>query len=174
LNGSIMARRDIDTIDKALIAQLSEDGRRTVGHLSKALGITAPTVRSRLKALAACGLMRVAALVDGAMARGLTVALVGICLDTYQLDTKLEEVAALDQVNWAAVVTGKYDIMAEVLSADGMAGLHQFLSEKLYKIGGIKSSETFVLMTSRRKWLLLPRGLRRRLDGTRLLAGEGG
>jgi Lrp/AsnC family transcriptional regulator for asnA, asnC and gidA len=165
-----MARRDIDTTDKALINELIRDGRRPVGHLAKAMSITAPTVRSRLKALAASGLVRIAALVDAGSARGLTVALVGICLDTYQLDAKLEEVAALDQVHWAAVVTGKYDILAEVVSADGMAGLHQFLSQELYKIGEIKSSETFVVMTSRRKWLLLPSGLRRRLEGIRLLS----
>jgi Lrp/AsnC family transcriptional regulator, regulator for asnA, asnC and gidA len=162
-----MARRDSDAIDNALISALSRDGRQAVGALAKALAITAPTVRSRLKALTASKRVRIAALVDAGLARGLTVALVGICLDTYQLDAKLEEVAALDQVHWAAVVTGKYDIMAEVVSADGMAGLHRFLSQELYKIGEIKSSETFVVMTSRRKWLLLPSGLRRRLEKIR-------
>lgn len=165
-----MARRDIDAIDKALLNALIRDGRQPVGHLAKALAITAPTVRSRLKALTASGLVRIAALLDAGLARGLTVALVGICLDTYKLDAKLDAVAALDQVHWAAVVTGKYDIVAEVVSADGVAGLHRFLSEELYKIGEIKSSETFVVMTSRRKWLLLPPGLRRRLEGVRLLA----
>ncbi len=168
-----MTNHDIDATDKTLIGQLGRDGRLPVGKLGLALGVTAPTVRSRLKALAASGLVRISALVDAAMARGLTVALVGICLDTYQLDAKLEEIAGLDQVHWATVVTGKYDLIVEVVSADGMAGLHQFLSEKLYKIGGIKSSETFVVMASRRKWLLLPSGLRRRLTDIRLLAGPG-
>ncbi|HDI59415.1 MAG TPA: Lrp/AsnC family transcriptional regulator [Desulfobacteraceae bacterium] len=168
-----MARHDIDAIDKAMVDELSRDGRRPVGQLAKALAITPPTVRSRLRALTASGLLRIAALLDAGVARGLTVALVGICLDTYKLDAKLEEVAALDQVHWAAVVTGKYDIMAEVVSADGMAGLHRFLSQELYKIGEIKSSETFVVMTSRRKWLLLPPGLRRRLEGIRLMSSSG-
>ena len=161
-----MNRRDLDANDAALIGHLNEDGRRAVGELGRALGISAPTVRSRLKALAESGLVRISALVNAARARELTVALVGICLDTYQLDNKLEEVAGLDQVNWAAVVTGKYDIIAEVISTDGMVGLHQFLGEKLYKLGGIKSSETFVVMASRRKWLLLPPGVRQRLAGS--------
>ncbi len=159
-----MSRNDIQNSDAVLIEHLIQDGRLPVGTLSQAMGVTAPTVRSRLKALIEAGMVRVAALVDAALARDLTVAMVGICLDTYQLEDMLEKVAALDQVNWAAVVTGKYDIMAEVISTDGMSGLHRFLCEKLYKLGGIKSSETFVVMTSRRKWLLLPSGVRRQLS----------
>jgi len=166
-----MARRDIDHTDKALIDHLSRDGRQPVGQLGSALGITAPTVRARLRALTRSGLLRISALVDAARAPELTTALVGICLDTYQLDDKLEAVAGLDQVNWAAVVTGKYDIIAEVVSDEGMAGLHHFLADKLYKLGGIKSSETFVVMASRRKWILLPRGLRERLADLRLPPG---
>ena len=158
-----MSRNEMQTSDTVLIDHLIQDGRLPVGTLSQAMGVTAPTVRSRLKALTEAGMVRIAALVDAAKARHLTVALVGICLDTYQLDDRLEKVAALDQVNWAAVVTGKYDIIAEVISTDGMVGLHRFLSEKLYKLGGIKSSETFVVMTSRRKWLLLPPGVRRQM-----------
>ena len=159
-----MSKNEIQNSDAVLIEHLIQDGRLPVGTLSRAMGVTAPTVRSRLKALTEAGTVRIAALVNAVLARNLTVALVGICLDTYQLEDKLEEVAALDQVNWAAVVTGKYDLLVEVISTEGMAGLHRFLCEKLYKVGGIKSSETFVVMTSRRKWLLLPPGVRRQIS----------
>jgi Lrp/AsnC family transcriptional regulator for asnA, asnC and gidA len=97
---------------------------------------------------------------------------VGIQLETYQLETKLEEISALDQVVWACVVTGQYDIIVEVISVDGMVGLHNFLSEKLYKVGGIKSSETFVVMKSKRKWILLPRGIREKLESINLTIDE--
>jgi Lrp/AsnC family transcriptional regulator for asnA, asnC and gidA len=159
-----MAKEKLDSTDKELICQLARDGRMPMGRLGDRLGVSAPTVRSRLKALGDAALFRVAGLVDAYRARGITTAIVGIRLDTYQLEEKLDAIAALDQVHWAAVVTGRYDIMAEVISTDGMAGLHRFLSEKLYKVGGIKSSESYVVMKSERKWILLPEGICQRIQ----------
>ncbi|MCP3953459.1 MAG: Lrp/AsnC family transcriptional regulator [Desulfobacterales bacterium] len=167
-----MTKNTIDTIDKQLICKLSEDGRLQAGKIGEHLNITSPTVRSRLKALTDAAVLKIAGLVDAYKTRGLTTAFVGIQLETYQLDTKLEEISALDQVVWACVVTGQYDIIVEVISVDGMVGLHHFLSEKLYKVGGIKSSETFVVMKSKRKWILLPKGIRDKLESTNLTIDE--
>ena len=159
-----MTKHGLDSTDKELICRLAEDGRMPVGQVGERLGVSAPTVRTRLKALTDAAVFRVAGLVDAFRTRGITTAIVGIRLDTYQLEEKLEAIASLDQVHWAAVVTGRYDIMAEVISTDGMAGLHRFLSEKLYKVGGIKSSESYVVMKSERKWILLPSGIRDRIQ----------
>ena len=167
-----MAKKNIDSIDKKLICKLSEDGRIQAGKIGEHLNITNPTVRSRLKSLADSAVLRIAGLVDAFKIRGLTTALVGIRLDTYQLDTKLEEISALDQVVWACVVTGQYDIIVEVISVEGMVGLHRFLSEQLYKVGGIKSSETFVVMKSKRKWILLPKGIRDKIESITLTIGD--
>jgi len=167
-----MAKKHMDAVDKQLICRLCEDGRLPAGKIGEHLNITSPTVRSRLKALTDAAVLKVAGLVDAFKTRGLTTAFVGIRLDTYQLDTKLEEISALDQVVWACVVTGQYDIIVEVISVEGMVGLHRFLSEKLYKVGGIKSSETFVVMKSKRKWILLPKGVRNKLESIDLTIGD--
>jgi len=168
-----MTKKQIDAIDKQLISKLSEDGRLQAGKIGEHLNITSPTVRSRLKALTDTAVLKIAGLIDAYKTRGLTTAFVGIRLETYQLDTKLEEISALDQVVWACVVTGQYDIIVEVISVEGMVGLHRFLSEKLYKVGGIKSSETFVVMKSKRKWILLPKGIRDKLAEITLTVGDG-
>jgi len=167
-----MTKKTFDAIDKQLLCKLCEDGRMQAGKIGEHLNITSPTVRSRLKILTDSAVLKIAGLVDVFKTRGLTTALVGIRLETYQLETKLEEISALDQVVWACVVTGQYDIIVEVLSVEGMVGLHSFLSEKLYKVGGIKSSETFVVMKSKRKWTLLPKGIRDKLEAVNLTIGE--
>jgi Lrp/AsnC family transcriptional regulator for asnA, asnC and gidA len=71
----------------------------------------------------------------------------------------VERMAALDEVSWAAVVTGRYDIIAEVVSTEGMNGLYDFLNASLQKLGGIQSSEVFVVMKASHKWMLLPRAM---------------
>ena len=64
--------------------------------------------------LLAAGVLRVAALVDASETPELTIAIVGLSLDGYDLDEMVARLAALDVVNWAAVVTGRYDIIDEV------------------------------------------------------------
>jgi len=155
-----MKQKVIDALDKAMLAALSEDGRMPLQEVSQSLGVTNPTVRSRLKALENANILKVSGLVDTSLLDGVVTSLVGITLDKYNLQEKLEQISSLEGVNWAAVVTGRYDVIVEMTSTEGMAGLYDFLNEKLDKLGGIKSSETFVVMKARRKWIFLPESVR--------------
>jgi len=155
-----MKQKEIDALDKAMLAALSGDGRMALQDVGQALGVTNPTVRSRLKTLEQTNILKVSGLVDTSLLDGLVTALIGITLDKYNLQEKLEQISSLEGVNWAAVVTGRYDVIVEMISTQGMAGLYDFLNEKLDKLGGIKSSETFVVMKAQRKWIFLPDSVR--------------
>lgn len=75
--------------------------------------------------------MRIAGLVDPFAVKGLSVALVGIKLQSQmQLDQKLEEISALPDVNWAAVDTGRYDILVELITSEDISGLYDFLDRR--------------------------------------------
>lgn len=151
----------LDLTDRRLAAALAEDGQASAGELAERLGVSGPTVRSRLKNLLRSGMVRVAGLIDPFRVKGLTVALVGLSLTSHkQLDEKLEQIAALPNVNWAAVVTGRYDILVEIVVSDDMADLYAFLDQDLSQVGGIGTSESFVVMKAKRKWIPLPRGAR--------------
>jgi Lrp/AsnC family transcriptional regulator, regulator for asnA, asnC and gidA len=150
-----VARR-LDPLDKALIGTLFNDGRLAVSDMAARLGVSAPTVRGRLRGLVGAGVLRVAGLVNASETPELTTAIVGLSLDRFNLDEMVERLAALDEVNWSAVVTGRYDIIAEVVTTEGMSGLYAFLNESLQKLGGVQSSEMFVVMKASHKWMLLP------------------
>jgi Lrp/AsnC family transcriptional regulator for asnA, asnC and gidA len=77
-----------------------------------------------------------------------------------QLDEKLEQISKLSKVHWAAVVTGRYDLMVEVVFAEPMSDLYKFMTGDLPKVGGIRSSETFMVMKAMRKVVALPRGVK--------------
>ncbi|WP_147819781.1 Lrp/AsnC family transcriptional regulator [Salidesulfovibrio onnuriiensis] len=150
-------KKQFDAHDRHLVATLTEDGQMSVGKVSERLGVTAPTVRSRLRNLIKAGAVKVAALVNPMKAQGLTVALVGMSLQsTKMLDEKLEQISRLERVNWCAVVTGRYDIIVEITCTSDMGDLYDFLDKDLSQIGGVNSSESFVVMKSKRKWLYLP------------------
>lgn len=146
-----------DAQDKKMIAELTRDGQLSPGRVGEAIGVTAPTVRSRMKNLFKAGALKVAGIINPTQVKGLTVALVGISLHSHeQLGEKLDQIGSLPRVNWCAVVTGRYDIIVEIVCSDEIGDLYDFLDKDLSKVGGINSSESFVVMKSRRKWLLLP------------------
>jgi Lrp/AsnC family transcriptional regulator for asnA, asnC and gidA len=154
-----MVRR-IDDLDRQLIALLNDEGRLPLSEVAQRAGVSRPTVAARLKTLLRGGLLKVAGLINVVELRGITIGLVGLTLDAYTLEEKLEQIGDLAEVNWAAVVTGRYDIICEVATEEGMAGLYRFLTESLVRVGGISSSEMFVVMRARNKWTTLPPGMR--------------
>lgn len=154
-------KKILDAADRRILAELAHDGQVGAGELAERLGVTAPTIRTRVRGMISQGLMRIAGLVDPFAVKGLSVALVGIKLQSQmQLDQKLEEISALPDVNWAAVVTGRYDILVELITSEDISGLYDFLDKTLSSVGGVASSESFVVMKARRKWIPLPRGAR--------------
>jgi Lrp/AsnC family transcriptional regulator for asnA, asnC and gidA len=139
-------KKTLDPLDKHLISPLREDGRVSLGTMAARLGVTAPTVRTRIKALRKAGLLRVAGLVDPHTHHDLTLALVGLSIRSYgKVDEILEKLARLDNGTWVAVVTGRYDAMAEVVVRGGMEDLYRLTTDVIPEAGDIVRSETFVL-----------------------------
>lgn len=155
-----MPKPNLDNLDKDLIRLLKTDGRATTAHMAERLAVTTPTVRSRMKALVKAGILRVAGLVSLSAISELTTALIGINIESRgQLSNQLEKLTALKQVHWAAVVTGRFDVIAEVIVKGGMEDIYTFTSVDLPSIGRVTHCETFVVMRSSRKWMFTPDGL---------------
>ncbi len=147
--------------DQKMLSILAEDGLLSAGKISQEIGVTSPTVRSRMKNLIQAGILKVAGLIDPMKIRGMEIALVGINVQTHsKMDDMVEKIAALEKTNWVAVVTGRYDIIAEVTLLNGMDDLYLFINEDLSHLGGVSSSESFVVMKAKRKWVHLPRAAR--------------
>jgi len=155
-----MSKKDLDSLDKKLVRLLTEDGRIPVRDIALRLGVTAPTVRSRIKALEKSGMLKITGLINPFEHKDLITALIGLNILSYgKLDEILEKFAHLDYVTWVAVVTGRYDVVAEVVVNGGMAELYRFTTDVIPRVGNVAQSETFVIMKSRRKWVCLPEGL---------------
>lgn len=154
-------KHPLDPLDKRLIGLFASDARMPMAEAATRAGVARPTAASRVKSLVERGVLRFAALIDASRADDLTIALVGLKLDQYQLDESVRKIATLDEVSWAAVVTGRYDIIAQIVTDSGMPGLYDFLNRSLLEVGGIASSEMFVVMKATGKWSSLPPGLLR-------------
>ena len=150
-------KKQLDLLDRKLIALLSQDGRMSPRILADSLKISQPTVNSRIKNLIKAGVLKIAGLIDTFRAEGFITVIVAIQVDDdKQLDQKLAEISELEEVHCAYVVTGRYDIFVEVVLTEGMDELYRFMSSTLPELGGIRHSESFVVMRARKKWTLMP------------------
>ena len=155
-----MDKTNFDTLDNKIIRLLTEKGRMPIGEMSKRLNVTAPTIRNRIKNLEKNGIFKVSGLIDPSKHREMITALVAMSIQSYgKLDKILDKIAQLPNVVWAGVVTGRYDIIAEVVCVRGKDELYQFTTKTILKIGNVVRSETFIIMKSRHNWLCLPKGV---------------
>ena len=155
-----MEKTNLDTLDNKIIRLLTEDGRIAIGEMAKKLNVTAPTVRKRIKVLEKNGIFKVSGLIDPSRHQEMITALVAMSVQSGgKLDQILDKIAHLPNVAWAGVVTGRYDIIAEVICVEGKDELYRFTTETILKIGNVIRSETFIIMRSKNNWLRLPKSV---------------
>ncbi|MEE4602979.1 MAG: Lrp/AsnC family transcriptional regulator [Desulfobacteraceae bacterium] len=152
-----MDNTNFDTLDNKIIRLLTENGRMPIGEMSKRLNVTAPTIRNRIKNLEQNGIFKVSGLIDPSKHGEMITALVAMSVRSDgKLDKILDKIAQLPNVVWAGVVTGRYDIIAEVVCVRGKDELYRFTTKTVLKIANVVRSETFIMLKSRHNWLCLP------------------
>lgn len=156
-------REVFDKLDRRLSRLLSLDGGASVNDLAARLEVSPPTVRARLRALLGANLLKIVGVLNVAERPELISAIVGIHANGQgRLDEIAARMAALPFVTSVSIVTGRYDIIAEVLVEGDMADLYRVTSELLPGLaepGRIHGSETFVVMRSHNRWLSVPKGV---------------
>ena len=155
-----MDKTKLDTLDNDIIRLLTENGRMPIGNMVKKLNVTAPTVRNRIKGLEKKGVLKVSGLIDPSQHREMITALVAMSVRSDgKLDQILDNITHLSNVSWAGIVTGRYDIIAEVICVEGKDELYRFTTDTILKMGNVIRSETFIIMKSRNNWLQIPKGV---------------
>jgi Lrp/AsnC family transcriptional regulator for asnA, asnC and gidA len=149
--------KQIDTTDRRLIKLLSRDGRMPAKEIAKKLGISAPTVQSRLASLTKRGILKVSGMVDTFKVENTLVAIVAIRVDeNRKMGDVIDQLMEFENVHWAVAVTGRYDIIAEVIVTEGIEWMFEFYETQMSKIEGISHAESFMVTHTRRKWTVLP------------------
>jgi Lrp/AsnC family transcriptional regulator, regulator for asnA, asnC and gidA len=133
----------LDEIDRQIVSILQQDGRVPFVKIAEKLKVSAGMVRVRYNRLAEMGVLRVVAITNPLRMGYQTMALVGIKADGKNLLEIADKVAALEEVIYLIIVSGAYDIIAEIVCRD-QKHLLQFLTERLYKIEGVRESESFM------------------------------
>ena len=134
-----------------ILSELSNDASISVPRLSKKIDVNSSVVYSRIKRLVKRKLIeRFTIDVNDAELGYEVKALTGINIDTKQRDNVIEQLFNIDGVREVAEVTGRFDILVTMYSRS-LNQMHKMVSEKIGRVEGIQSSESFIEMKSRTK-----------------------
>ncbi len=136
---------DVSDLDKRIIEQLQEDGRRPFTQIAADLGVSEAAVRARATRMIDRGILQVVGVTDPLKLGFQQMAMIGVKVQADRLIEVAEEIAAFPETDYVVVTAGAYDILVECVAEDNDALLH-FLSNKLRKIQGVRETETFVYL----------------------------
>ncbi len=137
-----------DDLDMSILAGLAADASVSVPTLARDIGTNPSVVYSRIRRLVKNGLIERYTIVINERNLGYTVkALVGINMDSRERDAIIGSLLATNGVGRVAEVTGRFDILVTVY-ARTLDDMHEIVSERIGKIDGIVSSESFLEMKS--------------------------
>ena len=141
-----------DEIDWKIINLLSKKHISNI-KVAKKLGLSEGTIRQRTKKLQQAGILKIQALRDPNVLENQQLAIVAANITQANLlDEKAKEISNLENVLSVSIMSGRYDLLIEVL-VDSNKGLIQFLTKSLSLVKGISATETFVTLKSYNRWV---------------------
>lgn len=136
-------QENLDSVDQYIIEAMRQDGRMAFAQIAQQLNVSPGMIRVRYNRLVEMGILKVVAVTNPLRMGYKTMAMIGIRTEGEKMLQVAEQVATFEEVIYLIVVSGRYDIIAEVVCRDH-ADLLRFLTEKLYKVDGVRESESFM------------------------------
>jgi Lrp/AsnC family transcriptional regulator for asnA, asnC and gidA len=139
------AFRELDELDRKIIAALEKDGRKAYREIGRGLGVPEATVRSRVTKLLENGHIRITAVGNPL---GLGVEVVAITLIRVRpghVEETADVLSRYPNVRFVGTSFGSADIIVQTLHPS-LQRLHHFISQEIPRAApAITSTETFQL-----------------------------
>jgi Lrp/AsnC family transcriptional regulator for asnA, asnC and gidA len=130
---------ELDSTDKAIINELQVDGRLAYAQLAPRVGLSEAATRQRVNKLLDRGVMEIVAVTDPTRLGLRHQSLVGVNVDAHVRNVAAD-LAKIDDIDYVVVTAGRYDIIAEVFTADATEFL-RVVNDQIRPITGIRSLE---------------------------------
>ncbi|HEY4750863.1 MAG TPA: Lrp/AsnC ligand binding domain-containing protein [Steroidobacteraceae bacterium] len=147
--GSAAGERDLDRIDRRLLARLQQDGRAAVSQLAREVHLTVTPTLERVRRLESSGYIEgyFARLSPRSLGLGL-LAYVEVSLDRTTPDAFehfKQVMLAHDEVMECHMVAGGFDYLLKVRVTD-MESYRRFLGDRIAAVRGVQQTHTYFVM----------------------------
>ncbi|MFF1831343.1 Lrp/AsnC family transcriptional regulator [Paenarthrobacter sp. NPDC058040] len=131
----------LDDLDRDIVRELEQDGRRALREIGRNLDTSEATVRARVKRLQDLNILRIVAFTDPETLGRTQLGIVFLEVDPELHVSVVEAVTAMPEVTYVSTILGRADLCVEVLSTDNGA-LWTLLNEKIGRLPGVRRMET--------------------------------
>ena len=137
----------LDDTDLKIVQTLQQDGRTSYSDISKAVGVSAGTVRNRINQMRSSGILSVNVWLDPSLS-GLTIhATLLLKVRSGQLAGVADALSDLEESGYVATLAGAYDAVADVYCRD-TAHLRVLIHDKIQQIDGVVDVTTNLVTDS--------------------------
>lgn len=134
----------LDDTSKRLIELLQADGRAPYATLAQEVGLSEAAVRHRVLKMLDEGVMQIVAVTDPLKLGFAREAMIGITT-TADAREVAAAVAAIEEIDYVMITSGRFDIMAELV-AESDDELLEIVSGRVRALPGIGTIETMVYL----------------------------
>lgn len=135
----------LDELDRQIIGELQEDGRRPFREIARNLGVSERTIRGRAKRLQDSGILRILAFADPFTVGKSVLALVLLRVEALAHDRLVEQISAYSEVSYVSSLIGRADIYAQLICRDN-EHLWELVNQRLRGLDGVLETETMMEM----------------------------
>jgi Lrp/AsnC family transcriptional regulator for asnA, asnC and gidA len=135
----------IDDLDRNIVAELQEDGRRPFREIARHLGVSERTIRNRTKHLQDAGILRILAFADPYKVGHSVLALVLLRVEALAHDQLVDAITAYPEVTYVSSLIGRADIYVQVICRDN-EHLWELVNKRLRRLEGVIETETMMEM----------------------------
>jgi len=138
--GPVSRPRSLDTVDKAIIEALQENGRESFRRIAEKVGVAEATVRARYGRLVEDEILQVTG-VTNPLGLGFDAqAIVGV-KTAGAPDPIADTIAAWPEASYVVIAAGRFDVLVELVCADRRDLLE--LTNRIRAVDGVLSTESF-------------------------------
>ena len=132
----------MDDIDKQLITQLQEDGRKSYVEMVKQMGVSERTVRNRLNKLLTSGAIKIAAIPNLEAFSFDFICIVAMQLQLGSLEETAKKLMSCKNICLLVRITGRYDLIA-IIAARTIKEYGDIMDKIFTECKGVLRTETF-------------------------------
>ncbi|MEY2536178.1 MAG: Lrp/AsnC family transcriptional regulator, regulator for asnA, asnC and gidA [bacterium] len=133
----------LDDIDRAILRELQEDGRRPFREIGRKLDVSERTVRARMRRLQDDGVLRIIAFVDPLQLGRSVLAMVLVRVEPGAHDRIVETLASWPEVSYVSTLVGRADVYVQAMCRDNDE-LWDLVSRRLRGLDGVVETETML------------------------------
>jgi Lrp/AsnC family transcriptional regulator for asnA, asnC and gidA len=137
--------KPLDDVDRRIIDQLQEEGRRPYTEIARKVGLSEAGVRQRVASLTERGVIQVVA-ATSPIALGMIQAFVSVKVAGAGLERAAERIGAIPEVDYVAVCTGPNDLLVGVVCRDN-EHLLELVANGIRAVDGVVETDTAVVLS---------------------------